>query len=221
MVIDIYVTKQARSVVLQTINISSQGRSMATKIITVNFSVDGTPQPGLSPVIDIWELDPSSPTTNTLVINNGSAVEIGQGWYRYSFITYDPSKAYAFTFDGGVSLDPCDRYQHGGNESYTEDIAPAVWNQLATDHVAVGTMGLSINQIGADAAAIRISQTAMTTLLNTLLKYERNRTRIDTANAQLIIYDDDCVTPLTTFNLRDFNGMPSVQEVCERIPTTC
>lgn len=194
---------------------------MANKIITVHFTSNGVPQPLLTPTIDIFELHPTNPVLNTLVVNDGAVVEIGQGWYRYNFTTYDPTKNYVFTIDGGATLADCDRYHTGGNESYSEEIAPAVWEEQTTNHVASGTTGLMLSQIKADTASILISEAAMTTLLSTLLKYERNRTKIDVANAQMIIYDDDCITPLTTFDLRDFSGMPSVQEVCERIPTTC
>lgn len=198
---------------------------MANKIITVHFTNNGAPQTGLTPTIDIFELNPLVPSSNTQVVTAGATVEIGMGFYRYDFATYDPTKNYVFSFDGGASLSGCDRYKYGGNESYVEDIAPAsaaaTWEESATNHLNTGTTGLLLTQIKADTASILISETAMTTLLNTMLKYQRNRTKIDVANAQLIIYDDDCTTPLTTFNLRDFNGMPSVQEVCERIPTTC
>lgn len=194
---------------------------MANKIITVHYTAVGIPQTGLAPVIDIFELDAVVPTTNTQVVFAGSTVEIGAGWYRYDFGAYDPTKNYVFVFDGGGALAAGDRYKYGGNDSYREDIAPAVWDESTVAHVASGTTGLMLSQIKADTAAVLISEAAMTTLLSTLLKYERNRTKIDTTNAQLIIYDDDCITPLTTFNLHDFNGMPSVQEVCERIPTTC
>lgn len=191
---------------------------MPNKIITVHFTSNGTPQPGLSPTIDIFELHPTNPSLNTQVVVAGATVEIGQGWYRYDFATYSPSKSYVFSFDGGGALAACDRYKYGGNESYVEDIAPAVWDQTATDHTQVGSTGLVLSQVNANTASLLISEAAMTTLLNTLLKYERNRTKIDVANSQMIIYDDDGVTPLTVFDLRDFNGMPSVQEVCERMP---
>jgi hypothetical protein len=194
---------------------------MPNKIITVQFTNSGAPQTGLTPTIDIFELSATNPLINTQVVTGGATVEIGLGFYRYDFATYTPTKNYVFVFDGGVALTACDRYKYGGNESYVEDIAPAVWEEPSTSHVTAGTTGLLLSQINANVSSILISEVAMTTLLNTLLKYERNRTKIDVANAQMIIYDDDCVTPLTTFNLRDFSGMPSVQEVCERIPTTC
>lgn len=194
---------------------------MATKILTAHFTSAGVPQFGLTPTIDIFELHPTNPTTNSHVVVSQPVVEVGMGWYRYNFSTYDPTRSYVFTFDGGPTLPDCDRYKYGGNESYVDDIAPAVWDQASMNHVSAGTTGEVLAQIKADTATISVNEVQLLTLLSTLLKYERNRTRIDVTNAQMIIYDDDCTTPLTVFNLRDFNGMPSVEEVCERIPTTC
>ena len=195
---------------------------MANKIITVHFTDSGVPETGLTPTIDIFELSSVNPGINTHVVTAGSTVEIGMGFYRYDFASYDPTKSYVFAFDGGAALTAFDRYKYGGNESYVEDIAPiaadAVWNETHNDHLGAGSTGLTLSQIKADTASILISEVTMTALLNTLLKYERNRTKIDVGASQMIIYDDDGVTPLTRFNLRDFNGMPSIQEVCERMP---
>ena len=188
---------------------------MATKIITSQFSTSGVPQFGLTPIIDIFQLDPS---VNTQIVSAAPLQEIGGGWYRYNFTTYDPSKTYVFTIDGGSSLSQCDRYRYGGNESYVEDITKSVLEEPLVYHATTGSLAESVAMIKADTASIMVSETAIVILLDTILKYQRNRTRIDTANAQLVIYDDDGTTPLTTFDLKDFNGMPSVQEVCERIP---
>lgn len=100
-------------------------------------------------------------------------------------------------------------------------IANAVWDEQAVDHTTAGSMGMIINEIKADTGATSISNAALVTLVNTLLKYERNRTKIDAVNKQMIIYDDDCTTVLHVFDLKDSNGNPSVAEVCERRPTTC
>lgn len=163
---------------------------MATKLLTVHFTHLGTPITGLTPIIDIFELGTA---TNTHVVISGNTVEVGLGWYRYDFTTYDAKKNYVFTFDGGVTLDSCERYKIGGNESYAEEISDIV----------------------------SVSQAAISALINTMLKYERNRTKIDVAAATLTIFDDDCTTPLTVFNLKDHLGMPSISEVCERAPSTC
>lgn len=190
---------------------------MATKIIAVNFTNNGVPALGLSPTIDIWELSPDS-----LVVNNGALVEVAQGWYRYNFVTYDYTKTYVFTIDGGVTLtQPCDRYKIGGNESFVEDISYQVWEESGAAHLTLGTTGYIVNQIKADTTNIIISVAAATTLIQTLLKYERNRTRIDPIAKTLTVYDDDCITPLQVFDLLDTTGTPSVTEVCERKPITC
>lgn len=191
---------------------------MPTKILTAHFTTGGVPITGLTPTIDIIEM---GTITNTLIVSSASLTEVGIGWYRYNFVTYDPTKSYVFTIDGGVSLPACERYKYGGNESYVEDISSEVWNEDLLTHLTVGSTGEALAQIKANTATIAVNEITILTLLNTLLKYQRNRTKIDIANNQLIIYDDDCITPLTTFNLKDFSGMPSVAEVCERIPTTC
>lgn len=187
------------------------------KIITVHFTSNSIPHTGLSPIIDVFELG-TVVTSSSHVVSAATMAEIGGGWYRYDFSTYDPAKNYVFNIDGGSTLSDCDRYKYGGNESYAEDITKTVLEEPLTDHATSGSLAESVAMIKADTATIMVNETAVVILLDTILKYQRNRTRIDTANAQLVIYDDDGTTPLTTFDLKDFNGMPSVQEVCERIP---
>lgn len=188
------------------------------KTITAHFTSSSIPQPGLTPVIDVFELGVVAAGPNTHVVTAATMTEIGGGWYRYDFSTYDPAKSYVFNIDGGSVLLDCDRYKYGGNESYVEDITKTVLEEPLIDHATSGSLAESVAMIKADTASIMMSESAVVILLDTLLKYQRNRTKIDTANAQLVIYDDDGITPLTTFDLKDFNGMPSVQEVCERIP---
>lgn len=191
---------------------------MGNKIISASFIGASGPITGLTPRIDIWELDPLVPSNNTQVVNKGALTEVGGGWYRYDFASYDPTKSSLFTIDGGNILDPCDRYQTGGNESYVEDIAPAVWDVPSIDHMVGGSTGETLQLIKSDTTSIAISEILLASMITTLLKYQRNRTRIDLPNSQLIIYDNDGVTPLTKFDLKDFNGMPNVQEVCEKVP---
>ena len=194
---------------------------MPNKILTANFTTSGVPTVGLTPTIDIFDLTLTPGGGSTQVVFAGATTAIGKGWYRYDFQTYLPTHSYLFTFDGGSLLSSYERYQSGGNESYVEDISTQVWNTSAIDYTLSGSTGLALNQIKADTSSIAISETTLATLLNTLLKYERNRTKIDTNAATMTIFDDDCVTPLTVFNLRDFHGLPSVQEVCERVPQGC
>lgn len=193
---------------------------MPNKIITAFFTQAGAPKTGLTPTIDIWELDPLNPLVNTLIINGGALVEIGGGWYRYDFGTYNYDKDYAITVDGGAAsgLSTAERYKFGSNESFQEDISHETWNATATDFIGVGTMGLLQNQTAADAASIKIDVTSALSLITTLLKYETNRTKIDKIAKTLTVYDDDGITPLKVFDLKDSTGTPSVTEVCERDP---
>lgn len=189
---------------------------MASKIISVFFTNAGFPQTGLTPTIDIWEVSPDS-----LVVNDAAMTEIGGGWYKYTYTSYDYEKNYVFTADGGGTLTACDRYKYGGNESYVEDISYEVWEEDATIHMNVGTTGLVLNSIKADTTTIIMNVASLTALVTTLLKYQTNRTRVDPTAMTLTVYDDDCVTPLIVFDLLDAAGNPSVVEVCERKPTFC
>lgn len=185
-----------------------------TKIITVFYGVTG-----IFPTIDIYELNSTNSSINNLIINAGSLTEIGGGWYRYDFTTYSPTINYVYTIDGGSSLTVDVRYKVGGNESYVEDISSEVWNEDATNHLISGSTGFTLLQVKADTTSISINQVTLTTLINTMLKYERNRTKIDVVNNTLTVFDDDGSTPLTVFNLKDHLGAPSIAEVAERVPT--
>ena len=186
---------------------------MATKIIPAFFTVSGVPTTGLAPTITIWELSP-----DVIVIVAGALIEVGSGWYRYNFTTYDYTKSYVFTVDGGASLNGCERYKIGGYDSFVEDISFEVWEEPGASHLTLGTTGFILNSIKSDTTTIIMSVATLTTLVNTLTKFETNRTRIDPVAKTLTVYDLDCVTPLQVFELKDQFGNPSVVEVCERVP---
>lgn len=194
---------------------------MARKIITAFLTVGAVPKTGLSPTVTILQLDPLVPATFTTIVNAAPMTEVANGWYRYDLTTYDRSQNYTITVDAGANTCFGERYQATVNESYQDDIADATWEEPAASHLNLGTTGFVLNQIKSDTTSIIISVAAATTLIQTLLKYEKNRTRIDTFAKTLTIYDDDCVTPLEVFDLLDSTGSPSVTEVCERKPVTC
>jgi hypothetical protein len=81
------------------------------------FTSSGTPATGLSPTIRIYDLSDDS-----LVVNDDSMSEVGDGHYKYDFATYDADKDYAIRCDGGISLSDSDRYKYAGNENYIDDI---------------------------------------------------------------------------------------------------
>ena len=79
------------------------------KIIT-SFTQSGVPKEGLSPTIKILKLD------GTIVINNESMTEIGSGFYKYEFATYDEDEDYCISTDGTSSLSNYERYNFSTNE---------------------------------------------------------------------------------------------------------
>lgn len=154
------------------------------------------------------------------LITPSAVTDVGFGWYDIGLTSAhtDTVGNLALHIIPNLSGDIVDVIYTVSDYSET---SKAVWDVQSTSHVGAGTTGLMLSQISANTAAISISQSTLTSLINTVLKYERNRTRIDTTTATLTIYDDDCTTPLTVFNLKDHLGNPSVAEVCERSPVGC
>ena len=191
---------------------------MATKSITAFFTKYGVPITGLSPTIVIRELHPSIPTNSTIVINGISISEVGGGWYRYDFTSYDINKNYLFVIDGGNSLQGGERYQSGGNENMKEEITNNLLEEQSLLHVNTGTLGLAINQTNTNVQQLVLDSIAIQSLLNLLLKYEKNRTKIDKVAKTLTVYQDDGITVLKVFELKDSTGALSITEVVERNP---
>lgn len=55
-------------------------------------------------------------------------------------------------------------------------------------------------------------------IVNEILKYSANKTKIDKNAKTLTVFDDNGVTPLKVFDLKDFNGVASITEIAERVP---
>ena len=193
-------------------------------IINSFFTDVGVPRTGLSPTIRIWEVDVSA---HSLIVTDAAMIEVGGGFYKYDFTTYDTTKNYVIRSDGGAILADSERYEVAATEelkvedAVITDIVNGVWDEASTSHLTSGSTGEVLSQIKADTGSLAISIVTINSLINTLLKYEKNRTKIDVAAKTLTIFDDDCVTPLTVFNLKDSSGNASVAEVCDRVPSTC
>lgn len=234
-------------------------------IISSYFSRMGNPAVGLYPLptIRIWEIDV---LTQTLVVTNQPMLEVGDGFYKYEFGTFDPAKGYVCRVDGGYVLSPNERFNvasFGSNARANVDVADivnGVWGATASDYTTAGSMGNLMNQthavaqstalevhgiqtdiqtvksdiadisattatISTEITSINSSISALSTeitsigdLMHEMLKYESNRTKIDAAARTLTVYDDDGITPIRVFSLRDQNGIQSVTEVYERVP---
>lgn len=105
------------------------------------------------------------------------------------------------------------------------EIAAAVWNKMTAAHLTAGTFGNMVNTIKATGdlnfAQIAVANTKLdtvTALIETLMKYEMNRTKIDQTAKTLTVYDNDGITPIRVFDLKNFIGVNSITEIAERDP---
>jgi hypothetical protein len=135
----------------------------------------------------------------------------------------------------------------GGSSGPTAaQIATEVWERLLASHTNPLTMGGMINLLNTrtqnivnycvgldlkadlnlgktddvlvDTASLINSLQSAIDLVNEILKYSSNRTKIDRNAKTLTIYDDNGTTPLRVFDLKDFNGVASISEIAERAP---
>jgi len=134
----------------------------------------------------------------------------------------------------------------GGSSPTAAQIATEVWERLLSSHVNISTMGGMINLLNTrttailnslssqnfkidlllsndsdiliDTAQLLSSLSLALDILNTILKYSANRTKIDRNEKTLTIYDDDGTTPIKIFQLKDFDGVASITEISERMP---
>lgn len=199
----------------------------ATDIDDLNPHPDGKNYPR----VRIWEI---SGSTQNLVI--GDPVGSGQvtdgimtpvtdtaedGFYTFLFtdlLGYDPTKKFLIRADGGPSLPDTERYQVSNIDPTESTIIKGVWDENILNHLSTNSAGLTLSQVKATTDTLYVSVNAIYDLVNIVLKYETNRTKVDTTNNILIVYDNDCVTELRRFQLLDHNGNPNSSEVCERKP---
>lgn len=193
-------------------------------IINSFFTDSGTPVLGLTPTIRIWEVTAG---TESLVVGSpdGTMFEVGDGFYKFEFttaMTYNPTSTYLFRVDGGVTLSTADRYQVEKFNPTDElsNVADVVWDEPANDHLVGGSMGEKINMTHATTQSLVLATNDIMSLVDIILKYETNRTRIDPLAKTLTVYDDDGSTPLRVFDLLDDAGVLSVEDVCERNPVS-
>jgi hypothetical protein len=188
------------------------------------------------PKVRIWEVNGS---VQTLIVGAPSGTgqstdgvmteiatgspEIKDGFYTFLFtdtIGYDPTKKYLIRSDGGPSLPNQDRYQTAEINPFEETIIDGVWNEDRTEHLSANSFGLAVNQVKADTTQLFLDISAVQNIVDLILKFDTNRTKIDETNKTLTVFDDDCVTPLRVFHLFDQFGNLSTDSVCERKPTS-
>lgn len=122
--------------------------AVTSKLIIAYFAKpNGTPQTGLTPTIDIWEVDPVG--ADTQVVTGAALTEVAGGFYKYNFTSYDSTLKFAFKIDGGSTALGANRYAISINNSFAEDTAFANWieNLDSGDFTTAGMAGRKINDI--------------------------------------------------------------------------
>lgn len=112
-----------------------------------------------------------------------------------------------------------------GSIPTVDQIVDGVWDRLSSSHTSSGTFGETISMIKATGdlnfsklVEANVKLDTASTILQALLKYEKNRTKIDQTAKTMTVFDDDGVTVLKVFDLKDFAGQPSITQVAERAP---
>jgi hypothetical protein len=186
----------------------------------------------LYPQIRIWEVIAGNVQDNFIGAFEMIPVEdapgpIEDGFYKYTFFDiggYDPTKTYVFRTDGGPTLPPGERYQAGQMDPSQDviNIANQVWDEPMSQHLLANTTGFTLAQTEANTVAIAnnlfLNPNSVLDLVQLILAYDTNRTKIDPVAKTLTVYENDCVTPLRVFQLLDTTGAPSITEVAERKP---
>lgn len=140
--------------------------------IVAYFESDGNPSIGLTPLIRIRYV------SNGVIVAEDYMEDIGSGFYKFNFITYDMTKDYTILVDGGGRLRSSERFLEGATGEY-------------------GSISNNISLI-VDNIDCRV---------NLMKKLATNRLEmIDGDSNNWILYDDDNTTPLLTFDASDVNG---------------
>ena len=189
------------------------------RTIVADFRLNGTPQTGLSPTILIWQVD----SPDVLIIDDDDMSEIGNGFYKYIFTDgngFDPREDFVYQADGTASItNDSERFVTGACCAPTpEENADGVWEANKDDYTDVNTMGGRANATFTNVEQLLLDVADVEALVELVLKFHCNRTRIDTVNKTLTVFDNDGVTPIKVFELKDGSGAASVEEVCERDP---
>ncbi len=207
---------------------------MAEVVITSFFTDNGNPATNITggyPLIHIWEIVPGVGLDNyvgqfqmTQVTDASADVD---GFYKYTYTDtngFDPTQTYLFRTDGGPTLSAGERYQavQLDPSGVAENVATEVWNAVSSDYLTAGSTGAILAQTNANTTAIAnnlfLNANSVLDLVQLILQYDTNRTKIDPVACTLTVYETDCVTPLRVFQLLDTTGANSITQVAERKP---
>lgn len=206
---------------------------MTAVVITSFFTQNGNPAINIGggyPQIEIWQINAG--TGPDVLVGTFAMTQVTDlasdtaGFYKYTFNSppFDPTQTYLFRTDGGPTLSAGERYQSVQLDptGVLTNVAAEVWNATSSTFLAAGSTGAVLAQTNANTQAIAnnlfLNSNSVLDLVQLLLAYDTNRTKIDPTAKTLTVYETDCVTPLRVFQLLDTTGAPSITEVAERKP---
>lgn len=186
--------------------------------VTMLFTRNGIPATDINtatpgfPKVRIWNITDG---TNSLVVDNATMAPVtdgpeNDGFYKYVFnlgAGFNETQKYVCLFDAGGSIPDYERYNNG-------TITPDLGNEILEQGEDI------LNAINNNPDSLSAKLEAIFTQTTYLRKFESNRTKVDVNYGELIVYDDDCTTVLWKFRLMDENGLPNVESVAERLPTS-
>jgi len=96
-------------------------------LFTAHFTYNSTPKLLLSPLITIYDV-----SDGTEVVSGASMTEIGGGFYKYDYTSFDSGKDYVSTCDGGAAQLEGERYSFGssgsaGSVEFLKDMEGGRW----------------------------------------------------------------------------------------------
>ena len=179
---------------------------MAEIIISSFFQDAAGPRTGLTPTIRIYEV---GTTTNTLIVGTpcgtGSATDGVMTEVIGCASPQEGDGGYKYIFTDALGYDTTKTYQIHVDGGVILPVAARFQSEV-----------IPPDDVG-----------AVSTIVDFIRKFHSNRTFIDDANKQLILFDDDNTTILYRFDLFDNNGNiavpgagnPSIAPVCEKVPS--
>jgi len=85
-------------------------------------------------------------------------------------------------------------------------------------NMIVGSIDSQVSLLDTKLDIITVDVSNILLVVDEILKYHKNRTLIDETAFTLTVYDDDQITPIRVYDLKDENGISSITSIFERIP---
>jgi len=86
--------------------------------------------------------------------------------------------------------------------------------------LVVNNVDTTVTSIDGKVDTIDVTINNILSITEEVLKYGKNRSRIDPVNYQMIIYENDGVTELQRYNLKNRDNVASILEIFDKVPVS-